>query len=37
VEPVDWLYGWGRLNADALDALAPRTTSRRRRPAPPAT
>lgn len=29
VEPVEMLYGWGRDNADALDALEPRTTSRR--------
>lgn len=30
VEPVEWLYGWGRANADALDQMAPRATSRRR-------
>jgi DNA-binding HxlR family transcriptional regulator len=29
VEPVELLYGWGRDNADALDALLPRATSRR--------
>lgn len=29
VEPVEMLYGWGRDNADALDALEPRATSRR--------
>ncbi|WP_121116848.1 winged helix-turn-helix transcriptional regulator [Croceibacterium ferulae] len=29
VEPVELLYGWGRDNADALDQLAPRPTSRR--------
>ena len=29
VEPVELLYGWGRANADALDALRPRATSRR--------
>ncbi|MBB3950164.1 winged helix-turn-helix transcriptional regulator [Aureimonas jatrophae] len=32
VEPVEMLYRWGRLNADALDALRERTTSRRRAP-----
>lgn len=30
VEPVELLYGWGRDNADALDALRTRPTSRRR-------
>jgi DNA-binding HxlR family transcriptional regulator len=29
VEPVELLYAWGRDNADALDALTPRPTSRR--------
>ncbi|MCC2976331.1 helix-turn-helix transcriptional regulator [Sphingomonas sp. PL-96] len=29
VEPVELLYAWGRDNADALDALRPRPTSRR--------
>ena len=29
VEPVEMLYAWGRDNADALDALGPRPTSRR--------
>ena len=29
VEPVELLYAWGRDNADALDALLPRATSRR--------
>lgn len=29
VEPVERLYAWGRDNADALDALGPRPTSRR--------
>ncbi|WP_022687124.1 winged helix-turn-helix transcriptional regulator [Sphingomonas phyllosphaerae] len=29
VEPVELLYGWGRDNADALDALVPRARSRR--------
>ncbi|WP_242098442.1 MULTISPECIES: helix-turn-helix domain-containing protein [unclassified Sphingomonas] len=29
VEPVELLYGWGRDNADALDALAARPGSRR--------
>ncbi|MAX00308.1 MAG: transcriptional regulator [Sphingomonas sp.] len=29
VEPVELLYAWGRDNADALDALTPRATSRR--------
>lgn len=29
VEPVEILYAWGRANADALDALKPRATSRR--------
>jgi len=29
VEPVELLYGWGRANADALDQLGPRPTSRR--------
>jgi DNA-binding HxlR family transcriptional regulator len=30
VEPVELLYDWGRRNADALDALKARETSRRR-------
>jgi len=30
VEPVELLYDWGRRNADALDALKVRATSRRR-------
>ena len=29
VEPVEMLYAWGRTNADALDALKARPTSRR--------
>lgn len=29
VEPVEMLYGWGRDNADALDELVSRPTSRR--------
>lgn len=29
VEPVELLYAWGRSNADALDALRERPTSRR--------
>lgn len=29
VEPVELLYDWGRRNADALDLLRPRPTSRR--------
>lgn len=29
VEPVERLYAWGRENADALDQLTPRPTSRR--------
>ncbi len=29
LEPVELLYGWGRANADALDALGSRPTSRR--------
>ena len=29
VEPVELLYGWGRENADALDELKQRPTSRR--------
>jgi DNA-binding HxlR family transcriptional regulator len=29
VEPVELLYGWGRANADALDLLGPRPTSKR--------
>jgi DNA-binding HxlR family transcriptional regulator len=29
VEPVELLYGWGRDNANALDRLAPRPSSRR--------
>ena len=30
VEPVELLYGWGRDNADALDQMGERPTSRRR-------
>ena len=30
VEPVELLYAWGRDNADALDQLGSRPTSRRR-------
>ena len=30
VEPVELLYGWGRANADALDQMGERPTSRRR-------
>ncbi|POO57947.1 winged helix-turn-helix transcriptional regulator [Agrobacterium rosae] len=29
IEPVEMLYTWGRDNADALDALGERSTSRR--------
>lgn len=29
VEPIELLYGWGRDNADALDQLGARPTSRR--------
>jgi len=29
VEPVEKLYEWGRANADALDSLRPRRSSRR--------
>ncbi len=29
VEPVELLYDWGRENADALDLLVPRASSRR--------
>lgn len=29
VEPIEWLYTWGRSNADALDQLRSRPTSRR--------
>jgi DNA-binding HxlR family transcriptional regulator len=29
VEPIELLYGWGRDNADALDQLRPRASSRR--------
>lgn len=29
VEPVELLYAWGRANADALDSLGSRPTSRR--------
>jgi DNA-binding HxlR family transcriptional regulator len=29
IEPVELLYAWGRSNADALDALGSRPTSRR--------
>lgn len=34
VELVELVYGWGRMNADALDALQERTTSRRKGPTP---
>lgn len=34
VEPIEWLYDWGYRNADALDQLGSRPTSRR--PAAPA-
>lgn len=34
VEPIELLYGWGRTNSDALDALGNRPTSRRARPEP---
>lgn len=30
VEPVEMLYGWGRANADALDRLGARHSSRRK-------
>ncbi len=30
VEPVELLYGWGRANADALDRLGARRSSRRK-------
>ncbi len=30
VEPVEMLYGWGRANADALDRLGARQSSRRK-------
>ncbi len=30
LEPIDLLYGWGRANADALDLLTVRPSSRRR-------
>jgi DNA-binding HxlR family transcriptional regulator len=30
IAPIELLYDWGRRNADALDALTPRQTSRRR-------
>jgi DNA-binding HxlR family transcriptional regulator len=30
VEPLEILYDWGRRNADVLDELRPRATSRRR-------
>lgn len=30
VEPIELIYDWARRNADALDALQPRATSRRR-------
>jgi DNA-binding HxlR family transcriptional regulator len=30
ITPIELLYDWGRHNADALDALTPRQTSRRR-------
>jgi DNA-binding HxlR family transcriptional regulator len=29
VEPVEFLYAWGRTNADALDQLGTRPTARR--------
>jgi hypothetical protein len=29
VEPIELLYAWGRQNADALDQLGDRPTSRR--------
>jgi DNA-binding HxlR family transcriptional regulator len=29
VEPIELLYAWGRENADALDVLLPRPSSRR--------
>jgi DNA-binding HxlR family transcriptional regulator len=32
VEPVELLYAWGRDNADALDRLGSRPTSRRGKP-----
>lgn len=32
LEPVEMLYAWGRDNADALDALGERSTSRRNAP-----
>ncbi|ACK51069.1 transcriptional regulator, HxlR family [Methylocella silvestris BL2] len=32
VEPLEMLYDWARANSDALDALQPRPTSRRRQP-----
>ncbi len=31
IEPVELLYAWGRANADALDVLGRRPTSRRSR------
>ena len=34
VEPVELLYAWGRDNADALDQMKARETSRRRRVRP---
>ena len=30
VEPIELIYDWARANAPALDALQPRSTSRRR-------
>ena len=32
IEPVELLYAWGRENADALDQLGSRPTSRRQQP-----
>ena len=29
VEQIELLYGWGRADADALDQLQPRASSRR--------
>jgi DNA-binding HxlR family transcriptional regulator len=31
VEPIELIYGWARDNGEALDALRPRATSRRRK------
>ena len=30
IQPIEWLYDWARANESALDALKPRSTSRRR-------